>query len=517
MKTIEIVPKIEVNSKEKLALVYTPGVANSSNAIYQDYDKVFDLTNRSNSVAVLSFSYNESLKRAVYLKETYGVDAYPLEIKEAGLPADVLARKKEIDFVINNIMSNFMGVDTALIEGRVWNSEFDIPVRSKGCVLSDDIKPENLEAVELRRLYGGVIETKIVDAPEGGFKKPVAIVSDGSAVLGLGNIGAEAGLPVMEGKAVLFKSLGGVDAMPLCLQTQVPSEIERIVYLLEGSFSGINLEDISAPRCFEIEENLIKTLNIPVFHDDQHGTAIVVLAGLLNAMKVAGKDLADAKVVFSGAGAAGQAICKLLIKMRECLSDSMDAAAKTDAEFKPGVNRKPGGLGILMFDRNGAVYKGRQGNDPSLEKMAEITNYESFKGNLEEGIIGADIFIGVSAKGVLTQDMVKTMAKGAVIFALANPEPEILPNLALEAGALIAASGRSDFNNQINNSLVFPGLFRGVIDNNVKKIDDKVKIEAALQLAEIVADDKLNKDYIIPDALDKNVPLGLQKIFEHVR
>ncbi len=503
MKTIEIVPKIEVDSKEKLALVYTPGVAKSSTAIKEDYDKVFDLTNRSNSVAVISFDYNDSLKRAVYLKETYGVDAYPIEIKEDKLPADTAARKNELEFVIDNIMPNFMGVDKALIEDGGWNSAFDIPIMSKGCILPDDIKPENLEAVELRRLYGGVIETKVVDCAgfdmAGGHKKPVAIVSDGSAVLGLGNVGAEAGLPVMEGKAVLFKSLGGADAMPLCLKTQVPSEIERIVYLLEGSFSGINLEDIGAPRCFEIEENLIKKLDIPVFHDDQHGTAIVVLAGLLNAMKVVNKNLADVKVVFSGAGAAGQAIAKLLIKMRECLSGS-----------------NQGGKGIIMFDKAGAVYKGRAGNDPSLDKMAGMTNYEGFDGTLKEGIKGADVFIGVSAKGVLTEDMVKTMAENPVIFALANPEPEILPDKAIAAGAKIAASGRSDFNNQINNSLVFPGLFRGVIDNDVKKIDDRVKIEAALVLAEIVSDEKLNENYIIPDALDKKVPLGLQKIFEHV-
>ncbi len=294
--------------------------------------------------------------------------------------------------------------------------------------------------------------------------------------------------------------------MPLCLKTQVPSEIERIAFLLENSFSGINLEDISAPRCFEVEENLINSLHIPVFHDDQHGTAIVVLAGLLNAMKVAGKNLEDTKIVFSGAGAAGQAICKLLIKMREFLK------AASNAENA----NTPGGKGVLMFDKFGAVYKGRKENDSSLEAMAQITNYEEFKGSLKDGIKNADIFIGVSAKGLVDQDMVKSMAKNAVLFAIANPEPEILPNLALEAGALIAASGRSDFNNQINNSLVFPGLFCGILNSNVKKVDDKIKIEAALALAEIVPESELSKDYIIPDALDEKVPLGLQKIFQHV-
>jgi len=497
MKTIEIIPKIKVDNKEKLALVYTPGVAKSSSAISKDYDKVFDLTNRSNSVAILSFDYKESLKRAVYIKETLGTDAYPLEIKQKELKVN------ELNLVIENILPNFMGVDTALIQGKSFDAPLEIPTRSKGCIFSGDIKIENIEPIELRRLFGGVIETKVTEMPNDTFKKPVAIVSDGSAVLGLGNISAEAGLPVMEGKAVLFKELGQVNAMPLCLKTQEPEEIERIVSLLENSFSGINLEDISAPRCFEIEENLIEKLQIPVFHDDQHGTAIVVLAGLLNAMKVAGKNLENTKIVFSGAGAAGQAICKLLIKMREFLN----------ADKSP---EKKGGEGILMFDKFGAVYKERKENDPSLDVMAQITNYENFKGSLKEGIKDADIFIGVSAKGILTQDMVKSMAKNAVIFAIANPEPEILPNLALEAGALIAASGRSDFNNQINNSLVFPGLFKGLLNSGIKKVDDRIKIEAAIALAEIVPGDKLGKDYIIPDALDKKVPLGLQKIFQHV-
>ncbi len=484
MKTIEVVPKVKVDSKKLLALVYTPGVAKSSTQIYEDYDKVFDLTNRSNSVAVLSFDYFESLKRAVYLKETFNADAYPLQINKDEL------KDGELDFIIENIMPNFIGVDKALIEGGTYDAAFDIPKMSKGCVMPSDMKYETLEPVELRRLLGGVIETKVAEI-SGMFcnsMKPVAIVSDGSAVLGLGNIGAEAGLPVMEGKAVLFKDLGEVNAMPLCLKTQVPSEIERIVYLLSNSFSGINLEDISAPRCFEIERNLIEKLDIPVFHDDQHGTAIVVLAGLLNALKVVDKDLVQVKIVFSGAGAAGQAIARLLIKMREILNPE-----------------KRGGDGILMFDKFGAIYKGRAENDSSLEKMAEITNFENFKGVLKDGIKGADVFIGVSTKGVLSSDMVASMADNAIVFAIANPEPEILPDLALKAGAKIAASGRSDFNNQINNSLVFPGLFFGVLESGLKRIDDKVKIEAALALAQIVGDDELDENHIIPDALDIRV------------
>ncbi len=278
MKIIEIVSKVKVENKKLLALVYTPGVAKSSTAIYEDYDKVFDLTNRSNSIAVLSFDYFESLKRAIYLKETYGVDAYPLAIKQNEL------RDGEIDFVVENIMPNFIGVDRALIEGKAYDSAFDIPKMSKGCLLSSDMKFENFEPVELRRILGGVIETRVVEY-QGMFSnsmKPVAIVSDGSAVLGLGNIGAEAGLPVMEGKAVLFKDLGGVNAMPLCLKTQVPSEIERIVYLLSDSFSGINLEDISAPRCFEVEQNLNTISGLPAF---SHSSRISSMWSCLSSYK----------------------------------------------------------------------------------------------------------------------------------------------------------------------------------------------------------------------------------------
>ncbi len=478
--TIEIVSKIEVDTNKKLALVYTPGVAESSMEIYNNPDRVFDLTNRSNSIGIISYSYEDSYKRAVYIKKTYNIDAYPLEIKKT--------TKEDLDFVIDNIMPNFMGVDTALIEGKPYDCENTIPTQSKYCFFEGDI--EDLEAIRLRELFGGVVETKIVQGESS--EKPVAIVSDGSAVLGLGNITAAAGLPVMEGKAVLFKELGNVNAVSLCVKTQDKDEIIKIVELLENSFSAINLEDICAPKCFEIENTLIENLSIPVFHDDQHGTAIVVSAGLLNALEIVEKKLENIKVVISGAGAAGLAICKLLLKL--------------------GVSN------IILVNRKGIVYKNNPLNNPELEKAAQITNKENLKGGLDTAIKGADIFIGVSAADILAQDMVRDMASDAIVFALANPTPEIMPNLALEAGAKIAASGRSDFDNQINNCLAFPGLFRGVLDAKVTKITDDIKIQAALALAQTVDEDELAPDYIIPQALDKRVAKNISAcIIDYVR
>ncbi len=478
--TIEIVSKIEVDTNKKLALVYTPGVAESSLEIHQNPDRVFDLTNRSNSIGVISYSYEDSYKRAVHIKKTCNIDAYPLEIKKT--------TQEDLDFVIKNIMPNFMGVDTALIEGKPYDSENTIPTQSRYCFFEGNI--ENLEAIKLRELFGGVVETKIVQGEIG--EKPVAILSDGSAVLGLGNIGALAGLPVMEGKAVLFKELGSVDAISLCVETQDKDEIIKIAQLLENSFAAINLEDICAPKCFEIEKTLIENLSIPVFHDDQHGTAIVVSAGLLNALEVVGKKLENIKVVISGAGAAGLAICRLLLKL--------------------GVSN------IILVNRKGIVYKNNPVNNPELEKMAAVTNKENLRGTLDVAIKGADVFIGVSAAGVLGQDMVRDMAHDAVVFALANPVPEIMPDLALEAGAKIAASGRSDFDNQINNCLAFPGLFRGVIDAKVTKITDDIKIQAALALAQTVEEDELAPDYIIPQALNKGVAKNISAcIIDYVR
>jgi len=307
----------------------------------------------------------------------------------------------------------------------------------------------------------------------------VAIVTDGSAVLGLGNIGSAAGLPVMEGKAILFKGFGGVDAIPICLATQDTEEIIKIVEGIAPGFGGINLEDISAPRCFEIEKRLIESLDIPVFHDDQHGTAIVVLGGLINALKLTNRRFETVKIVISGVGAAGVAITKLLIKY--------------------GVNPE----NVLLVDSKGIIYKGRDNLNPTKVELSEITNTTHQKGSLGDGIKGANVFIGVSQPKVLTPEMVKTMAKDSIIFAMANPEPEIMPDLAKQAGAALVATGRSDFPNQINNVLAFPGLFRGVFDARIKHITDEIKIAAAEAIANYV--ENPTPDQFMPDPLDKGV------------
>ena len=306
------------------------------------------------------------------------------------------------------------------------------------------------------------------------------VVTDGSAVLGLGNIGPEAGMPVMEGKCVLFKTFGGVDAFPLCVKSQDVDTIVETIYQISGSFGGVNLEDISAPRCFEIERKLKEKCDIPIFHDDQHGTAIITLAGLLNALKVVGKKLEEVKIVISGAGAAAISICKLLLK----------AGAKN----------------VTLCDRNGAIFKGRPvGMNPVKDEMAEITNLSCTAGTLADVLVGADVFIGVSAPGTVTTDMVKTMNKDAVIFACANPTPEIFPDDARAGGARVIATGRSDFPNQINNVLAFPGVFRGTFDVRASDINDEMKIAAAMALSELVTEDKLSEDYIIPEAFDPRV------------
>ena len=313
----------------------------------------------------------------------------------------------------------------------------------------------------------------------------VAVVTDGTAVLGLGDIGPEAGMPVMEGKCVLFKAFGDVDAIPLCIRSKDVDDIVKTVTLLAGSFGGINLEDISAPRCFEIEKRLKESCDIPVFHDDQHGTAVITLAGLINALKVVGKKIEDIKIVTSGAGAAGIAIIKLLMSM--------------------------GLKNVIMTDRKGAIYDGREDLNPIKQEMARITNFNKEKGTLADVIKGADVFIGVSAPGTLTADMVRTMAKDPIIFACANPTPEIWPDEAKAAGAAVVSTGRSDFPNQVNNVLCFPGIFRGALDVRASQITENMKIASAYALAGLVSDDELSADNILPKAFDPRVKDAVAK------
>ncbi len=487
-KGIKIVSKVKVEDKASLAIVYTPGVAASCLKIKENSEESYDYTNRENSVAVVSFNYEKSLERSIFLKSTLGIDAYPLEISSED--------SEKIKLVVENIEPSFGAIDLSLIENNVKNIDFNVSIPVlKGKV--EDLKKfflcvsknlfmfsydkligdNNEKSLQLRKMAGGVVETQLTEEEH---TKPVGIVSDGSAVLGLGDIGGLAGLPVMEGKAVLFQELGNVSAMPLCLKTQKTEEIIDIVLLLQNSFSGINLEDIKAPRCFEVEEELIKKSTIPIFHDDQHGTAIVVLAALLNALHLAKKKVDEVKIVFSGAGAAAIAVCKLILAV--------------------------GAKNIIMFDIDGAIYKGREQNNFAHEEISKYTNIDMFKGSLEEGIKGADVFIGLSAPNLLNEAMIKSMNKKSIVFALANPTPEILPDKAKEYGAFITASGRSDFSNQINNSLVFPGLFNGVLKHNIKKITNGIKLNCAFALASMIKDNELNTDYILPDALDKQVP-----------
>ena len=486
-KGIKVKPKIEVKDKETLALVYTPGVGAACKKIVEDKEKIYDLTNRENSVAVISKDYRKSLERAIFLKSSLEIDAYPLEI-DTDKPED-------LKFVVENIEPNFCAFDLSLISDFARGLSFDVEVpvlieavpdlKSFFLTVSKNqvgVSVDNLsgdlsqKALELRELAGGVVETELSEEEH---KKPVAILSDGSAVLGFGEIGEDAALPVMEGKAVLFKSLGGVDAISLCVKTKEPEEIIKLAQLLKNSFAGINLEDIKAPKCFEVEDELKKTMPVPIFHDDQHGTAIIVLAGLLNALSLVNKKIEDVKIVFSGAGAAATAVSKLILKT--------------------------GAKNIIHTDIDGVLYQGRKGNTKALEELAKITNPDNVQGILADVIEGADVFIGLSAPDILTQDMIKKMADKPVVFALANPVPEIMPDKAKEAGAFIVATGRSDFPNQLNNSLAFPGLFKGILENEITQITDEMKLECAFAIASTVTDEELNPEFIIPDALDKSV------------
>ena len=311
------------------------------------------------------------------------------------------------------------------------------------------------------------------------------VVTDGTAVLGLGDIGPEAGMPVMEGKCVLFKNFGDVDAFPLCIKSKDVDTIVETIYMISGSFGGVNLEDIAAPRCFEIERKLKEKCDIPIFHDDQHGTAVITQAGLINALKLVGKNIEDIKIVTSGAGAAAIAIVKLLMSY--------------------------GAKNVIMCDRKGAIYKGRDGLNWIKEEMAEVTNLEHKEGSLADMLVGADVFIGVSGPGTVTQDMVKTMNKDAIVFACANPTPEIFPDEAKAAGARVISTGRSDFPNQINNVLAFPGIFRGTFDVRASDINEEMKMAAALALAGLISDDELTEDYIIPKAFDPRVGPAVAK------
>jgi len=313
----------------------------------------------------------------------------------------------------------------------------------------------------------------------------VAVVTDGTAVLGLGDIGPEAAMPVMEGKSVLFKEFAGVNAFPICLDTKNADEIIETVKRIAPAFGGINLEDISAPRCIEIEKELKKSLDIPVFHDDQHGTAIVVSAGLINALKIVKKDIKDIKIVVNGAGSAGGAILKMLKSL--------------------------GAEDILVSDIEGIIHKGNERNNWYQEELAKITNKENIQGDLRDALVGADVFIGVSAGNIVDEDMIKSMNKDSIVLAMANPTPEIMPEKALNAGCRIYGSGRSDFANQINNVLAFPGIFRGALDVRASDINEEMKVAAAYAIANIIKEEELKEDYVIPDALDKRVVLEVAK------
>lgn len=487
MQGFRIIPKIEIKDKEILSLVYTPGVGSSCLKIHDQPEAAKIYTNKINSVAVISFDYELSLKRSLFLKSSLLIDAYPLCINEI--------EKEELKFIVENITPNFCAIDLSLISDYAKDINFDveIPVLTNSVpdlkkffgTISRNVfmlDPKNLKgttsekSLQLHELAGGVIETELTEEKT---PKPVAIVSEGTAVLGFGNIGAEAALPVMEGKAALYAALAGVSAMPLCIKTQIPEEVIKIVQLLSESFSGIHLEDITAPNCFKIENTLIDNLKIPVFHDDQHGTAIIVLAAILNSLVVAGKELSNVKIIINGAGAAGSAVTRLLLF----------AGAKH----------------ITMLDKYGTIYKGRPENNENLEDLAQYTNLNQDKGTLAEEIQNADIFIGLSVGNALSSEMIKSMAQKPVIFALANPIPEIMPDEAIKAGAFIVGTGRSDFPNQINNSLAFPGVFKAALNAGIRKITNEIKFECALILASIVNDEELSREKILPDALDPRV------------
>lgn len=373
-----------------------------------------------------------------------------------------------------------------MAEKTVYERSLELHEKGPGKVeVISKVKVENREDLSLAYTPGVAEPCRKIHANHDDVYKYtakgnlVAVVSDGTAVLGLGDIGPLAGMPVMEGKSILFKEFAGIDAFPICLDTKDVDEIVETVKRIAPCFGGINLEDISAPRCFEIEARLKKELDIPVFHDDQHGTAIVVCAGLINALKVVGKEFKDAKVVINGAGSAGISICKLILQF---------------------------GIGdIVLVDKQGALCPGEEWMNPAQKAMAEITNKEHQRGPLKEIIKGKDIFIGVSAPNLVTAEMVQTMAKDPIVFAMANPTPEIMPDVAKAGGAKVVATGRSDFPNQINNVLVFPGIFRGALDVRATDITEEMKLAASRAIASLITEEELNEEYIIPSPFDKRV------------
>ena len=491
-----VTTKIPVDSKEVLSLVYTPGVGSSCLKISENPELVSVLTNKLNSVAVIAFDYDAALKRAMFLKSALMIDAYPFCFSGK--------EKADLKLVVDNIEPNFCGIDLSLISELAKGIEFDVEIPvliapvpdlrdffgaiSRNIFKFDPSKLKgttNEKSLELHELAGGVIETELTEEKR---RKPLAVISDGTSVLGFGNIGASASIPVLEGKIALYCELAEVDAVPLALKTQNPDEIIKITQLLADSFAGIHLEDIAAPNCFKIENTLINSLKIPVFHDDQHGSAIIVLAGLLNSLILENKELSEVKIVINGAGAAGSATARLL-------------------DFAGAKN-------IKLCDINGALYPNRPENDENLEELAKLTNPDGKKATLAEIIKDADIFIGLSRGNVLTDEMVKSMAKNPVIFALANPVPEIMPEKAEHDGAYIVATGRSDFPNQINNSLAFPGLFKGVLDAGLERITEEIKLKSALTIAALVPKDELSREKIVPDGLDRQVTLAVAKMIE---
>ena len=471
---IEIKTKIKTDSPEILSRVYTPGVGECCIEIKKDPQKLVELTNYANSIAVPGFERDKANVEQTVLKYIKkGFSAYPLILKEN----PPISPQK----IFESLTPTFSAFDTTHLKAngnfpQTTPDKISIPQKEEGYnknKLSQDVKKDS---IELHSNLRGVIKSEESSSD----RKLIGVISDGSAVLGFGNIGPKPAMPVMEGKSALFKELGGVDALPICINSCNTEELIDIIDAISPTFDGINLEDICAPKCFEVEESLIKRTNIPIFHDDQHGTAIIVLASVINFLRLTKKDKQQIKIAMSGAGAAAQSVAKLLLEY--------------------GIKD------ISLSDINGTVYAGRENNDKYLEQLAQKTNQEKIKGNLTDIIQNADIFIGLSAANIVTPDMIKSMAPQSAVFALANPTPEIMPDLAKNAGALVVATGRSDFENQINNSLAFPGIFRGVLESGIKIIDNKIKINAANAIAYLIEDNELAPDYILPKALDKRVP-----------